>query len=493
MSATWKNLPDLLRGCATHRADVALVADEQRVLTGRSLLKATLGAARILSAAGVLADRQVVLDTRSAGWTDLAVAYCGTAWLGAVPILVQSATTMAAAEELAGAGPVVRAGEALTAQAIEYGGTGAAEALTVDLPRVGSGTLDIVFTSGTTGSPKPVRSSHADWMIAARPEMLLSPGRRTVQHAGIPFAVSGGVHGIFLSHLLRGVTSVQASQPVAVAAIAERWRPVELHLTPFGARSLLLALPPDAAGADWTSGVRIIRLVGAAAPDVVREGLLSAFPRARCASVYALTEGGAACCVDVGGGATGRIGRPAEGTEVRVVDPSGRQVAAGESGEILIRGPVGGPRYTDRQLDREWHLDGWTRTGDIGLAADDGSVSLVGRARELIMLGSGRLSPEAVEAILRRRAGDAVEFVAVGIETRGRSDAIAVLIEGSATDPEAKELARRLTELKRPFRPAFVHFGPIPRTELGKVRRRDVLLQLLAERHQTAEPVDQNG
>ncbi|MEV0289175.1 class I adenylate-forming enzyme family protein [Kribbella sp. NPDC050820] len=480
MSSTWKNLPDLLRGCASHRADVALVADEQRALTGRSLLAATLGAARVLATDGVRPGQKVVLDTRSAAWTDLAIAYCGITWLGAVPILVQAGATMTLAAELAGPGPVVRPGEDLTSRAISSGGGGAA---TADPPAAVSASLDIVFTSGTTGSPKPVSSSHADWMIAARPEMLLSSGRRTVVHAGIPFAVSGGVHGIFLSHLLRGVTSVEAPEPVAVAAIADHWQPIELHLTPFGARAVQSALPRDPDAAGWTSGVRVIRLVGAAAPDAVREGLLSGFPRARCVSVYALTEGGAACCVDVGGGAAGRIGRPAEGTEIRVADSSGLPVKAGESGEILIRGQVAGPRYTDQQLDREWHLDGWTRTGDIGVVTGDGSVSLVGRAREMIMLGSGRLSPEAVEAILRRRVGDSIGFAGVGLETQGRSDDIAVLIDGMATDPAARELARRLSELKGPFRPAIVDFGPIPRTELGKVRRRDVLLRLLAKQH----------
>src|SRR5438477_317383 len=68
--------------------------------------------------------------------------------------------------------------------------------------------LDIVYTSGTTGFPKPVLSIHSQWIKAVRTEMLSSRARRTVGHSGIPIGVSGGIHGVFLSHLARGVTSI---------------------------------------------------------------------------------------------------------------------------------------------------------------------------------------------------------------------------------------------------------------------------------------------
>ena len=68
-----------------------------------------------------------------------------------------------------------------------------------------------------------------------------------------------------------------------------------------------------------------------------------------------------------------------------------------------------------------------------------GSVQLVGRAREQIVLGSGRLAPDVVEAILRRHVPADLDFVVAGVASTGRSDAIAVFLAGRETDEPTRQ------------------------------------------------------
>ncbi len=97
---------------------------------------------------------------------------------------------------------------------------------------------------------------------------------------------------------------------------------------------------------------------------------------------------------------TGTVGRPLPGTEVRIVDTGGREVAPGELGRILVRGPqvMAGyyrdPEATARVLAR----DGWLDTGDLGRILPSGDLVLTGRAKDTIVLASGEnVEPEPIE------------------------------------------------------------------------------------------------
>lgn len=474
--ALWTTLPELVISCAEHRAEVPLMADGRREWTGAQLYAWTRRAAAALRERGVRRGDLVALDTRAARWPEVAVAYCAASWLGAVSVLVTSAETSEAA--VTGLGVKLTVGEpapgAANPVALDELLRQPDEIETPPAPAA-EDALDVVFTSGTTGVPKPVVSKHSHWSGASRPEMLASRGRRVVAHTGVPIGVSGGLHGIFLNHLARGVTSLWAPTPDSLAVVCADQPVRELHMTPFAARSLGKVV---GGSAPWCDGVRIIRLVGAPLPESVREQLSERFPRARIASIYALTEGGAASAVNIDGRPT--IGTPAPGTEVRVIDAAGNPVPDGEVGEIAVRTPAGPPRYLlDSALNEEWLRDGWTRTGDVGVRLD-GSVQLVGRAREQIVLGSGRLAPDVVEAILRRHVPPDVEFVVAGVASPGRSDAIAVFLVGREADERTERAQERLRAVKGPFRPTHVVcVNEIPRNAMGKPVRRQLVQQLL--------------
>ncbi|MGO3832560.1 MAG: long-chain-fatty-acid--CoA ligase [Microbacteriaceae bacterium] len=184
----------------------------------------------------------------------------------------------------------------------------------------------------------------------------------------------------------------------------------------------------------------------------------------------------------------GSVGVPFPSTEIRVIDPDNpsQEVAIGEPGELLIRGPQVFGGYWKRSEDTAEALlpDGWLRTGDIVTLSADGFVTVVDRRKELIITGGFNVSPSEVEEVLMSHPdiedaavvslprGDGAEMVAAAV----------VLRDGAAVEPEAvRQFCRtRLTAYKVPRRVTFV--DELPRSLVGKVLRREVREMLLAKR-----------
>jgi long-chain acyl-CoA synthetase len=481
--AQWETVPEIVQSCASHRPDVIVLAGAGTAgITAAELLELVRRGARRLVDSGVRRGDFVAVDTTTLSWAQTAIAYFATTWLGAAAILLMGQATAAAADgiddqALLIAGPQCPAGRRCQLTITELTSSsllaGPPDARPADL-------LDIVFTSGTTGTPKAVSSTHQQWTNLVRPEMMSSRARRVVVHNGIPVAVSGGLHGVLLSHLARGVTSVYAETAAEVAAAGDGYDVDELHLTPHSARALSqLAAASPAGGAR----VRIIRVIGGPLAREVADRLTAKFPHARLVSMYGLTEAGAALMIKlVDGSADDSIGQPVSGTQVRVVDGDGQEVPAGTVGELAVRTEGIDPLayYAEEGLTRSQFSGGWTKTGDLGYIDAGGNVRMVGREREMVVLRGGRVKPETIEEILARQVAPGVEFVVVGLASAGSWDRIAVFLAGDPADPEIAETLQRLRGLKGPFRPQVVEVVPqIPRAPFGKPLRR-VLAQRLA-------------
>lgn len=184
----------------------------------------------------------------------------------------------------------------------------------------------------------------------------------------------------------------------------------------------------------------------------------------------------------------GTVGVPFPSTEIRVVDQDDptRDLGFGEAGELLVRGPQVFSGYWHRPEETEQVLtsDGWLRTGDLVTVSEDGYITIVGRLKELIITGGFNVSPVEVEEVLithpdvddvavvglpRAEGG---EYVAASVALRDRSD---------VTVEELRAYCKeRLTPYKVPKQIDFVR--TLPRTMVGKVLRREVREQMIANR-----------
>ncbi|PPG30016.1 long-chain-fatty-acid--CoA ligase [Pseudoclavibacter sp. RFBB5] len=186
----------------------------------------------------------------------------------------------------------------------------------------------------------------------------------------------------------------------------------------------------------------------------------------------------------------GTVGVPFPSTHIRVVDPDDPSIdrAAGESGELLIRGPQVFQGYWKRPDEtREVLLaGGWLRTGDIVTVSDDGFVTVVDRKKELIITGGFNVSPSEVEEALTAHP-DVEGAAVVGLpRSSGGEDVTAavVLRDGATFDGDAlRDFCRsRLASYKVPKR--VVQVEELPKSLIGKVLRRQVRDRLVAKRNE---------
>jgi len=182
-------------------------------------------------------------------------------------------------------------------------------------------------------------------------------------------------------------------------------------------------------------------------------------------------------------GLTGRelidcVGR-GTGLDIAIFDEDGKSMPDGAPGEVVIRGPNVMRGYENNpQANAGAFVDGWFRTGDLGVLDNAGYLRLIGRLKELINRGGEKIAPREIDEVLE--AHPAVrEAVAFGVPhpTWGEEVAAAVVLSGTATEKELLAYCReRLADFKVPRRLHIVE--SIPRTATGKVQRRFVAEQL---------------
>ncbi|WP_218184534.1 long-chain-fatty-acid--CoA ligase [Nigerium massiliense] len=181
---------------------------------------------------------------------------------------------------------------------------------------------------------------------------------------------------------------------------------------------------------------------------------------------------------------TGTIGVPFPSTLMKVVDPEDvtREVAQGEEGELLLKGPQVFQGYWNAPAETAEALleDGWLRTGDIVTVDADGFTTIVDRIKELIITGGFNVSPTEVENVLR--SSDAIDQCAVvGVtDDAGAERVVAAVVPAAGATIDDQQLRtwakQRLASYKVPR--TFVVVDELPTSMLGKALRRQVRDQI---------------
>jgi acyl-CoA synthetase (AMP-forming)/AMP-acid ligase II len=335
------------------------------------------------------------------------------------------------------------------------------------------------YSSGTTGLPKGVQLTQANLVTSVRQVGRgLRIGERDTVAAVAPFAHIMGFLVTLAVPLCAGATVVTMPRfdPERLLELIERHRVTVL----VGAPPMLRVLVghPRAGTADLSS-LELVACGGAALPAEVQRALAARLPGATVGQAWGLTEttvGVSTPDRDLGS-VPGTVGRVMPNTELRVVDPaSGRDLPAGEAGELLVRGPqvmagyLRRPEATAAMLDP----DGWLRTGDLGLVDGDGNVVLVDRLKELIKVGGHQVAPAELEALLAGHPEVADAAVLGRADPDHGEVPVAVVVPrpGAAPDPEAllAWVAERVAPHKRLRAVTFAE--ALPRTPSGKLLRR---------------------
>jgi len=173
----------------------------------------------------------------------------------------------------------------------------------------------------------------------------------------------------------------------------------------------------------------------------------------------------------------GSIGVPIEGTEMKVVDDDGHDVAQGEVGEIVIRGHnVMKGYWANPDASAETLRDGWLHTGDMATVDTDGYFFIVDRKKDLIIRGGYNVYPRELEEVLYEHP-DVIEAAVVGIpdEQLGEEVGAAVAVkQGSSVTAEdlSAFVREQVAAYKYPRRVWFV--DELPKGPTGKILKREI-------------------
>src|SRR6266498_3479318 len=340
-------------------------------------------------------------------------------------------------------------------------------------------TAVILYTSGTTGRPKGAELTHANLArnaaVAAATLFRLQPddvvmGCLPLFHS---FGQTCGLNAVVGSGAC--LTMLARFDPGKALEVIERDRVTVFQ----GVPTMYVALLHHPRRGDQdVSSLRVCVSGGAALPVEVLRGVEDAFG---CIVLegYGLSETSPVASFNHPDAERkpGSIGTPIQGVEMRLVGPSGGDVAAGEVGEVAIRGHNVMKGYWRREAaTREAVPDGWFRTGDLAVQDSDGYFFVVDRKKDLIIRGGYNVYPREVEEVLYEHPAVA-EAAVVGIPhaTLGEEIGAAVALRpGSAATPEElREFVKpRLAAYKYPRSLWLV--DTLPKGPTGKILRREV-------------------
>ena len=338
---------------------------------------------------------------------------------------------------------------------------------------------DIIFTSGTTGSPKGAMLAHGPSVrtyIAWADAVGLRRGDRYL--CVYPFFHTAGLKSAVLACLLRGATIL----PHAVfdaGAVMRRVAEEHISVLPGPPTVFQSILEHPERDTFDLSTLRLSVTGAATVPVEVIRRMRDDLHIATVVTGYGLTEttGTVSMCRhdDPPEIIATTVGKPLEGVSVKIVDDAGQMLGAGKAGEILVRGfnVMRGYFQDEEASAAAIDTEGWLRTGDIGFVGTDGNLRITDRKKDMFIVGGFNAFPAEIEGILLTHPGvSQVAVVGVPDERLGEVGRAFVIPRAGVQVDEASIIAwcrEHMANYKVPRTVVLV--DELPLTASGKVQR----------------------
>ncbi|WP_068395974.1 class I adenylate-forming enzyme family protein [Kribbia dieselivorans] len=355
---------------------------------------------------------------------------------------------------------------------------------TVDLPRPISEDISLIaYTSGTTGQPKGALHRHDGFdlsILSDELEPTIRTGREDVHLMAMPnFHLAGT--WVSLPTLYHGgtVAMIPFFEPAAVLEALTRHRPTTLCLVPTAIQWLVDEVRRT--GAD-VSSLRTLIYAGSAITPPTIEGALEALG-CELRQFYGTTETYIISILRPDDHDASRLelvasaGAPVPLVHVRIVDPMDHDCPAGEVGEVLVRSPYVMAGYLGQpEASAAAFTDGWYRTGDLGFHSSAGQLTLVDRAKDMVVTAGENVYSVEVERALGSHPDVAMAAV-IGVPDERWGEAVTAFVvpaQGRDVDPDA--LRAHCREHIAGYKvPKSIHIRTsLPLTPSGKVRKVDL-------------------
>ncbi|WP_420970524.1 benzoate-CoA ligase family protein [Bradyrhizobium sp. B120] len=331
------------------------------------------------------------------------------------------------------------------------------------------------FTSGTTGEPKATMHFHRDLLIVADgyAKEVLKVTPDDVFVGSPPLAFTFGLGGLAIFPLRYGATAtlLENAAPSEMIRIIETYKATICFTAPTAYRAMMAAMDK---GADLSS-LRLAVSAGETLPAPVFESwtrktgkpILDGIGSTELLHIFITNRAGSAVA--------GTTGTPVTGYQARIVDEDMNELPPGQVGKLAVRGPTG-CRYLADSRQTKYVRDGWNITGDAFVSDENGRLSFVARADDMIISAGYNIAGPEVEAALLGHP-DVAECAVIGApdEERGQIvSAFIVLKQGARSDDAEVKLLQdhvkaTIAPYKYPRAIAFVE--ALPKTQTGKIQR----------------------
>jgi long-chain acyl-CoA synthetase len=341
--------------------------------------------------------------------------------------------------------------------------------------------FNIIYSSGTTGTPKGIVQSHAmRWQHVARAENYgYGPDAVTLIATSL---CSNTTLVCFFPTIAKGGCVVFAPPKFDAAsylALAEKVRTTHTMLVPVQYQRIMSL--PDFGRYDL-SPFNTKFCTSAPFHAELKADILERWPGGL-VEFYGMTEGGGSCILEAHNfrDKLHTVGKPPEGHDLRVIDEDGRELPAGAVGEVVGRSLSMMTTYHNqpgKTREAEWY-DGegkrYIRTGDVGCFDEDDFLTLMDRRKDMVISGGFNVYPSDLEAVLRKHPGVA-DAAVVGVPSQEWGEtpvAFVVAAAGAPSPPELRAWAN--AQLGKTQRLADLRYvSELPRSEIGKVLKRQL-------------------